>query len=219
MTSLNVEPTVRHLATIDDAQIADRPEDAMAQALFAAIVAENAASAVIQVPRVSGRWRTSLIVSGAVLALVASLLLLDAFSRPPPSSAATTAVALKTTSGAAIEGRIPKGAIRNGVINWSKVPTYIPFYAGHRLVGYVEKRDVEHRRSPIEAGPLFTPIRQPGEPRFCNVEGNGVSVYNRSHALIGQLFPGTGFFSEKALRTCHSDSTTKVLPLHPSGSP
>jgi hypothetical protein len=216
MTARNVERMVRQLATVDDTDIPDRPDDATAQALFAAIVGEHNVARVTQVPRGSAPWRTSLMVSVvAVVALVTSLLLVDPFSKPQPSSAATTAVALQTTTGSAIEGRIPNDAIHNGTIVWSKVPAYIPFYSGHKLVGYVQKADVEHRTSPIEAGPLVTPIIHPGEPIFCNLEGNGVDVYNRSHDLIGEIFPGTGFFSEKALLTCRSNSTTKTFPLHP----
>jgi len=216
MTARNVERLVRQLATVDDTDIPDSPDDATAQALFSAIVAERNVARVTQVPRVSARWRTPLIVSVVVVvALVTSLVLVDPFSKPVPSGAATTAVALQTTTGSAIEGRIPNDAIRDGTIVWSKVPAYIPFYSGYKFVGYVQKADVEHRTSPVEAGPLVTPILHPGEPIFCNLEGNGAEVYNRSHHLIGEIFPGAGFFSEKALLICRSNSTTKTFPLHP----
>ena len=213
MTASNVDHMVRQFATIDDTEISDRPDDATAQALFAAIVAHREVEHVVQASRASAGWRTSLIVSVvAVVALVTSLVLIDPFSTPPPSSAATTAVALRTTAGSAIEGRIPDDAIAHGEIDWSKVPAFIPFYSGQTFIGYVQKADVEHRRSPIVAGPLVTPILHPGEPGFCNVKSNGVDVYNRSHDLIGEVFPGTGFFSEKSLQTCGGSSTINLKP-------
>ena len=88
MTASNVDHMVRQLATIDDTEISDRPDDATAQALFAAIVAHRDVEHVVQASRASAGWRTSLIVSVvAVVALVTSLVLIDPFSTPPPSSA------------------------------------------------------------------------------------------------------------------------------------
>jgi hypothetical protein len=126
-------------------------------------------------------------------------------------------LALKTTSGAAIEGRIPNDALRNGHIEWSRVPAYIPFYSGRRLIGYVEKTDVEHRQAPIVVGPLLRPIVHPGRPLLCRIGENGVNVYNKAHVLIGQIFPATGFLSEKALHNC--GNAIKIFPLPAPGRP
>lgn len=208
MTARNVEQVVRLLTTVNDADVPDRPDDAKAQALCAAIVAEDSVQRLAPPPRVSTPWRMALVVSMvAVVALVLSLVLVDPFSKPQPSSAATTAVGLRTTAGSSIEGRIPDDALHGGEIDWSKVPALIPFYSGRTLIGYVLKSDVEHRTSPIDAGPLVTPIHHPGEPTFCTLRSSGVNVYNRSHDLIGELFPGTGFISEKSQHICPSIPT------------
>src|ERR1700722_12064994 len=133
MTARNVEQIVQELAPIYDADIPDRYDDPRAQALFAAIVAEQPVERIVRPSRAPGRWRVSLVVSvAAVAALVSTLVLVNPFSQPQASSAAATAVALKTTTGSAIEGRVPNDAIHHGVIDWSKVPPYIPFYSGRR---------------------------------------------------------------------------------------
>jgi hypothetical protein len=64
------------------------------------------------------------------------------------------------------------------------------------LIGYVKKTAIQH--PPVEAEPQMEPApptmpsgQVPQILRFCT--GFGIEVYNGSHALIGHVYPGTGY--------------------------
>jgi hypothetical protein len=91
--------------------------------------------------------------------------------------------------------KIPSNAISRNKINWAKVPSYVPLYSGSVLIGYLKKTRVEH--PPLIAAPvtrLKSPL--PGTHACAIVASNSpqiIDVFNRSHMLIGQIYPNSGF--------------------------
>jgi hypothetical protein len=149
-------------------------------------------------------------VTVTAVALAAVALLAVARTSPRSSTAtypmAGVPVVLHTPSGSPLMARIPAQDIGHGRIAWSKVPTFVAVFSGRRLIGYVRKTAIEH--PPIEAEPQMEPATLPKMPngqipqilRFCT--GFGIEVYNGSHALIGHVYPGTGYVALGGLPVC-----------------
>jgi hypothetical protein len=206
----DLDALVARLASVDDGDINDRPDDEAAQDLLDRIVAGDLTTARrVAVPAKRARPPRVVTAAAAVVAtavVVAALLTLVPSS--PTYRAASVPVVLDTPSGSSLTARIPAPDINHGRIAWPKVPAFIAVYSGRKLIGYVKKTAIEH--PPIEAEPQMEPAQLPRLPtaqipqilRFCR--GFGIDVYDGSHMLIGHVYPGIGYVALGGTPLCGS---------------
>jgi len=147
---------------------------------------------------VSGRMsrgRTGALATAAAAAVAVGVLVLWSQSPARVTVAASTPVVLEVPSSPTLMIKIPSDAIHGYKISWSKVPAYVPLPAGGALMGYVTTAGLQ--RPPLIAAPAMS-IHPPFPGvRSCYLvpsdSAQVVNVFNGSHALIGRIYPNTGF--------------------------
>jgi hypothetical protein len=140
-----------------------------------------------------------------VVALVMGIVALTPSPQVKVAISATTPVALDVPSTPKLAVRLPSNAIDRYRINWAKVPSYVPLYLGSSLVGYLRKDSVEH--PPLIAEPQIRIPSLPPQIRTCSLAAPNsqqvIGVFNRSHVLIGQIYPNSGFVRLGEGQTCN----------------
>ena len=157
------------------------------------------------------RSASTVLVATTIIAVVMIIGIITIGSSGPPKIplSANTPIALDVPSTPKLQIKLPNAAIDRYRINWAKAPSYIPLYLGTSLIGYVTKMSVEHPRLtaapalkqlPVSAGPTNGPSCDLVSPDSPGV----VKVFNKSHVLVGWIFPTSGFVRVGDGQTCGS---------------
>jgi len=186
-------------------EFVDRAEPPVTISDVEAVMASRPARRTIRNRR--GQWRRPGVLAAAAVGVVALVVGIVALTPSPPvkvAISATTPVVLDVPSAPKLAVRLPSDAIDRYRINWAKVPSYIPLYLGSSLIGYLKKDGVEH--PPLIAAPQMR-ISSPLPTRTCRLVAPNspqvVDVFNRSHVLIGQIYPNSGFVRLGEGQTCN----------------
>lgn len=159
------------------------------------------------------QWRRALraLIATSVIAVVVMIGIVASPSSGPEKNPlpANTPIALDVPSTPKLEIKLPNAAIGRYRITWAKAPSYVPLYLGTALVGYVTKASVEH--PPLIAGPAFRQLPVPAGPSnspSCALVSpdspTAVKVFSKSHALVGWIFPTSGFVRVGNGQSCAS---------------
>jgi hypothetical protein len=122
----------------------------------------------------------------------------------PSQAGATTLIMIHSRTVGPISGRIPNGAIVNGVVDWADVPKYVSVAGpGDSVLGYVLSADINP--STPQIGPLdggtYTPV--------CGADG--IKVYDQSlMTVIGAIYPGAGYVPTGSQPQCTNETPTTV---------
>jgi hypothetical protein len=200
-----------NLASIRKAGIIERPPQAVFESALSRFYQEAATksgrSPGPKVTRSHRRWVQAATVGAlaVVVVIIASLVLGSPSVETRPSLRSSAVVALNVPAKAPLTIRIPKEAFHHDGINWSKVGSLVPLYSGSRLLGYLNKENVEY--PPIEAQPfLRLSPSLPQSIHLCRIIPVGgplvPDVYNASHVVIGHLYPDSGYAPVGASPQC-----------------
>lgn len=159
------------------------------------------------------QWRRTAraLCAASIIAVVVIIGIVASSSSAPEKThlPANTAIALDVPSTPKLEIKLPNAALGRYRITWAKAPLYVPLYLGTALVGYVTKASVEHQ--PLMAGPASTqsPARAgtfngPSCALVSPDSATVVKVFSKSHALVGWIFPTSGFVRVGNGQSCGS---------------
>jgi hypothetical protein len=191
-----------NLASVRRAGIVERPPDAVFDSALSRFYQETATetgrSPGSKAARSHRRWMQAAMVGtvAAVVVIVTSLAIGSPSVKTRPSLRSSAVVALNVPAKAPLTIRIPKEALHRDGVDWSKVGSFVPLYSGSRLVGYLNKENVEY--PPIEARPfLRLSPSLPQSIHLCRIIPMGgpfaPDVYNASHVVVGHLYPDSGY--------------------------
>jgi hypothetical protein len=200
-----------NLASIRTAGIVERPPQAVFDSALTRFHHEAASTAERSPrPKVTmshRRWVQAAMVGtvAAVAVIITSLAIGSPSAENRPSLRSSAVVALNVPAKAPLTIRIPNEALHGDGVEWSRVGSFVPLYSGSRLVGYLNKENVEY--PPIEAQPfLRLSPSLPQSIHLCRIVPRGgpfvPDVYNSSHVVVGHLYPDSGYVPVGASPQC-----------------
>jgi hypothetical protein len=201
-----------NLASIRKTGIVERPPQAVFESALSRFYLEAATkegrSPGSKVTRSRRRWVQAATVGtvAVVVVIITSLAIRSPSVETRPSLRSSAVVALNVPAKAPLTIRIPKEALHHDGVNWSKVGSLVPLYSGSRLLGYLNKENVEY--PPIEAQPfLRLSPSLPQSIHLCRIIPVGgpfvPDVYNASHVVVGHLYPDSGYVPVGASPQCN----------------
>ncbi len=201
-----------NLASIRTAGIVERPPQAVFDSALNRFHHQAATRAGpspgSKITRSHRRWVQAATVGtvAAVVVIVTSLAIGSPSAKNRPSLRSSAVVALNVPAKAPLTIRIPKDALHGDGVAWSRVGSFVPLYSGSRLVGYLNKENVEY--PPIEAQPfLRLSPSLPQSIHLCRIFPRGgpfvPDVYNASHVVVGHLYPDSGYVPVGASPQCN----------------
>jgi len=201
-----------NLASIRKAGTVQRPSQVVFESALSRFYQEAAAEAGRspgpKVTRSHWRWVQAATVGAvAVVAVIVTSLAIGSPSvETRPSLRSSAVVALNVPAKAPLTIRIPKGALHHDRVDWLRVGSLVPLYSASRLVGYLNKENVEY--PPIEAQPfLRLSPSLPQSIHLCRITPLGspsvANVYNASHVVVGHLYPDSGYVPVGTSPTCN----------------
>jgi hypothetical protein len=190
-------------------ELVDGSEPPVTMADVETVLANRSQGRVLRSRPVQRRRKTGVLVTTAVVVAAVLIGIVAIPGSTPVTSpiVASTPVALDVPSTPKLEIKLPNDAIDGHRILWARVPSYVPLYLGTEQIGYVTRSSVEH--PPLIAAPAFAQPSLPSGPSLqpsCVLVSPDspevVKVFNASRALVGWIFPTSGFVRVGDGQTC-----------------